>query len=314
MKEKINYKISFLIAAHNEEKIIKRTIENLLSIPYENFEILVGLDGCTDKTERIVENLAKKDKRLKFYSLNLREGKPAVINAIIKKAQGEIIIINDADWIFEVKNKEQFKKFISVFDDEKVGGIAESFPAEWHEDLLNKGNLGFLMEAYSSYLWYEFQKKNFSERIKGKRYVKTPKMFLTNVFRKKLYEENSSLGDDFERSYDIMKKKYCIVLFDEINIPRIKTTYYEIGLKDLFKQKIRTAIARNQLNESGKMEVDTGNYYIPATLYILKNSWKFGMKVGLMMIFWVKIMVITTLIAKFKSVDTKEGWKMRLER
>ena len=53
---KNNYKISFLIPAHNEEKIIATTISHLLKIPYDNYEVIIGLDGCTDKTEEIVKN------------------------------------------------------------------------------------------------------------------------------------------------------------------------------------------------------------------------------------------------------------------
>ena len=75
----------------------------------------------------------EKFKRIKYYKLNLRRGKPAVIDRIIKYAKGEIIIINDADWIFSVKDKESFYDFISAFDDEKIGGIAESFPIEWSD-------------------------------------------------------------------------------------------------------------------------------------------------------------------------------------
>ena len=53
-------KISFLIAAHNEEKIIGKTLENLLRLPYSNFEVIIGLDGCTDNTEKIVKNYCEK--------------------------------------------------------------------------------------------------------------------------------------------------------------------------------------------------------------------------------------------------------------
>ena len=109
-------KISFLIPAHNEEKIIAKTLENLINLPWQNYEVIVGLDGCTDNTESIVKKFQEKFKRIKYYKLNLRRGKPAVIDRIIKYAKGEIIIINDADWIFSVKDKESFYDFISAFE------------------------------------------------------------------------------------------------------------------------------------------------------------------------------------------------------
>ena len=78
--------VSFLMAAHNEDKVIDKTLTNLLEIPYNNFEVIVGLDGCDDRTEEIVKGLAKKYGNLRYYILNIREGKPAVINEIIKKS------------------------------------------------------------------------------------------------------------------------------------------------------------------------------------------------------------------------------------
>src|SRR3989344_464119 len=107
-------KISFLIAAHNEEKIIAKTLKNLISLPYKNYEVILGLDGCTDKTEEIVKSFEKKSKKIRHYNLNIREGKPAVINKIIKKAKGEIMIINDADWIFRVKDKDSLKQLLDI--------------------------------------------------------------------------------------------------------------------------------------------------------------------------------------------------------
>jgi glycosyltransferase involved in cell wall biosynthesis len=313
-KMEFNKKLSFIIAAHNEEKIIENTILNLLKIPYSNYEILIGLDGCTDNTEEIVEKLSKNFSKVKYRKLNLREGKPRVVDEMIKKAKGEIIIINDADWIFRVKNKESFDEFFSVFEDLKIGGIAESFPAEWHVDRLKAGDLGYRMEAYSSYLWYEFQKDNFTYKKNNLRYLKVPKMFMTNIFRKELYKKNYSLGDDFERTYDIMSGGHKIVIFENEEIPRIATTYTSTSLRDLFRQKVRTSIARDQLKDLKKSDVNIENYYLPVIKYIFKNSWKLGINIGLMMSLWIFISTSSVILSKFKSFGTKEGWNIRIKR
>lgn len=309
--------ISFLIAAHNEEKIIGKTLKNLLELPYDNYEVILGLDGCTDRTEDIVKEFCKKSKRFRYYKLNLRQGKTAVINQIIKNAKGEIVIINDADWLFTAKSKESLKKFFSVFDDAKVGSIAESFPVEWQEEKIRKGNLGYKMVAYSSYFWLEFQKKNFTYR-KGDNdndkllYLKEPTMFLTNIFRRKLYKENFSLGDDFERTKDIMDAGYKIVIFDDINMPRMKCIYDKISLRDLFRQKKRTATARRQIK--GEQKVNTGNYYLSALQYMLKESWKKGIGIGMIVLLWIFLTLVATAMSKFKKLDTKSGWRLRARK
>lgn len=310
-------KISFLIAAHNEEKIIGITLNHLLKIPYENYEVILGLDGCTDKTEEIVKRFCEKSNKIKYYTLNLRQGKPAVIDEIIKKAKGEIVAINDADWLFLVKDKKAMEEFLSVFKNPKVGGIAESFPLEWHEDRLRNSNLGYKMDAYSAYFWYSYQKKRFAYKKNPKEkilYIKNPTMFLTNVFRKKLYSKNFSLADDFERTKNIVNKGYEVVLLQDSNLPRIKSVYNKVLIKDLFKQKVRTAIARSQLNEEKVFDVNMKNYYLPSVLFIFTNSWKMGFGVGLITTFWIFLTAFATFIAKFKKTGTKEGWKMRAER
>lgn len=301
-------KISFLIAAHNEEKIIGKTLDNLLHIPYENYEVIVGLDGCTDGTEEIVKSYCRKSKKFRYYSLNLRNGKPAVINHIVMKSKGEVIIINDADWIFRVKNKRSIEKMIGLFEESKVGGIAESFPVEWAN--LKKSNFIYKMVAYTHYYWFDFQKKKFS----NKGFIKKPDMFLTNIFRRSLYKTNSSLGDDFERTHDIMNEGFKIAIFYNPEMPRMVASYNKITLSDFFKQKIRTAMARKQVNIETDKNINLFNYGIPSAFYIILKSFRKNLLVGLYSISWFFLTFLATIFSKFKKVETKEGWLLRAKR
>ena len=137
------------MAAHNEEKIISKSLNSLLNLPYDNYEVLIGLDGCTDNTERIVNKFVNKSKKFKYYKFNLRNGKPPVINSLIKKAKGEIIMINDADWEFWAKDGKTFLRFIKVVENPLIGGIAEAFHLEWNEKKIENGNMWYRMIAYS---------------------------------------------------------------------------------------------------------------------------------------------------------------------
>lgn len=47
-------KISVVIPAHNEEKYISKCLESLINQDYQDFEIIVCLNVCTDGTERVV--------------------------------------------------------------------------------------------------------------------------------------------------------------------------------------------------------------------------------------------------------------------
>ncbi|MGV8142527.1 MAG: glycosyltransferase [Candidatus Pacearchaeota archaeon] len=305
-------KVSFLIAAHNEEKIIAKTLNNLLNIPYDNFEIIIGLDGCTDKTSSIVAEYAKKNKKIRYFSLNLRSGKPAVINSIIKKANGEIIIVHDADWIFTIRNKKDFNEMISLFNDSNIGGIAESFPMEYHKDTLARANFSYKMTAYATYFWMQFQKENYAQK-KGKLlYVKEATMFMTNIFRKSLFKPNNSLGDDFERTSDIIKQKKQVILLDNLDKPRRKTVYTKLSLGDFFKQKIRTAKARKQLAKKER-SLGTG-YYFKSIGYMIYSSLKSGPTSFFYTLSWIFLTLFASIKSSFYSIDTKKDWQLRAQR
>ncbi len=307
-------KISFLMAAHNEEKIIRKSLNNLLNLPYKDYEVIIGLDGCTDNTEIIVKEYVAKSKKFKYFKLNLREGKPAVINEIIKKASGEIMIIHDSDWIFKFNDKKTLYNFLFVFNDKKIGGIAESFPVEWGREKIRKGNFGYQMVAYGTYFWFKFQKEKFSRKEGDLIYLKEPVMFLTNVFRKKLYRENSSLGDDFERTYDILEKGFKIAIFDDLKYPRMISSYDSILVRDFFKQKIRTAIARKQMKELRNWKIGIMNFQLPFIFYSMRKSLHMGFKPFFLVLFWIFLTTVATIFSLFKKSNTKEGWRLRARR
>ncbi len=203
---------------------------------------------------------------------------------------------------------------MSVFDDPTIGGIAESFPVEWDKEKITKGNTGYKMVAYSSFLWLKFQKEKFTYKNGNFRYLKEPTMFLTNIFRKELYKKNLSLGDDFERTKDIMDRGRKVVIFNDIKIPRMIATYNKIFVKDLFKQKVRTAIARKQLNQNKIMKINFFNYYLPSSLFIFSHALKRSFYVGFIVLLWSTITFLGEIIARFIKTDTKRGWALRAKR
>ena len=96
-RRRIDPFVSIIVAAYNEEAVIEDKIENLLGsdYPLERFEILVGSDGSTDRTEEIVESYAGRGVRLvKGVS---RRGKSSIQNAAAAQALGSILVFTDAD-------------------------------------------------------------------------------------------------------------------------------------------------------------------------------------------------------------------------
>jgi cellulose synthase/poly-beta-1,6-N-acetylglucosamine synthase-like glycosyltransferase len=122
-------KVSVVVPARNEEENIENCI-NSISInnyPIENFEIVAVNDRSTDKTGEILTELSKKIENLKVVNIdeahlhiNLK-GKPGALQSGIDEANGEIILMTDADckvgpnWI---------KKISSCYKNKKIGFVA----------------------------------------------------------------------------------------------------------------------------------------------------------------------------------------------
>ena len=112
--------VSVIIAVHNEEKIIRKKIENTLSLyyPREKLEIIVVSDCSTDLTEQIVSQFEIKGVRL--LRLEQREGKDHAQKEGINRAKGEILIFTDAAASLE---KSAIGNMVKNFADSKVGCV-----------------------------------------------------------------------------------------------------------------------------------------------------------------------------------------------
>lgn len=111
-------RVSVLVPAYNEEKVIGAKIENLLALDYDpaKLEILVGSDGSTDCTDEIVKSFT--DPRVKLIRLAGRSGKTGVLNQLVGIASGEILVFSDANVMID---RAAMKKLIRHFADPKVG-------------------------------------------------------------------------------------------------------------------------------------------------------------------------------------------------
>ena len=93
-------KVSIIIPAYNCEKTIKEAILSAQNQTYELIEIIVINDGSTDETEQIVNEIAKKDDRIRSY-FQSNNGVSAARNAGLKYASGKYITFLDADDILK---------------------------------------------------------------------------------------------------------------------------------------------------------------------------------------------------------------------
>jgi cellulose synthase/poly-beta-1,6-N-acetylglucosamine synthase-like glycosyltransferase len=93
--------VSVVIAAHNEEMVIGRRIENLLELDYpaDRLQIVIGSDGSTDRTSEIVRLFGRA--RIAFHDFALQRGKAQVLNDLVGLARGKFVVFTDANTFFE---------------------------------------------------------------------------------------------------------------------------------------------------------------------------------------------------------------------
>ena len=90
--------VSVIVAAHDEEDVIERRVENLLALDYppELVDIVVASDASTDATHAIVARIAAREPRVRLLACP-RGGKVQAQNLAVAQTQGEIVAFSDAN-------------------------------------------------------------------------------------------------------------------------------------------------------------------------------------------------------------------------
>lgn len=89
-------KVSVIVPVYNDEKYLAKNIESILCQPVQDMELIYILDGCTDRSEDIVTQYQKRDKRIKILK-QTNKGQGAARNAGLEIATGKYILFVDSD-------------------------------------------------------------------------------------------------------------------------------------------------------------------------------------------------------------------------
>lgn len=106
--------ITICIPAYNEQETIQKCIESIQKQKNVSInEILVGTNGSTDLTGNIVNQLRKKDNRIKI--IDSPKGKPNAWNYMNKVAKNNIRVFVDGDCFLECNAIANLIKDIDVY-------------------------------------------------------------------------------------------------------------------------------------------------------------------------------------------------------
>ena len=113
--------VSVVIVAHDEATRIGARIQNLLALDYpaDRLELVVASDGSSDGTPECAR--AWEPDGVTVVAFETRRGKPAVLNDVVPKAGGEIVVMADARQTFDPR---AVRELVAPFADAGVGAVS----------------------------------------------------------------------------------------------------------------------------------------------------------------------------------------------
>jgi len=94
-------KVSVIVPARNEEKLISKCLDSLLNQDYENYEIIVIDDSSEDSTGEIIKKYAKENSKIIHVSARPKPkdwmGKNWACMEGYQKVTGELLVCTDSD-------------------------------------------------------------------------------------------------------------------------------------------------------------------------------------------------------------------------
>ena len=113
--------VSVLIPAFNEERVIERSIRQVLASERANIEVIVIDDGSKDRTSAIVEEAFAGDPRVRLITLE-NGGKARALNHGLEVATSDIVVALDADTQFEPDTIARLARWFAT--DERLAAVA----------------------------------------------------------------------------------------------------------------------------------------------------------------------------------------------
>ncbi|MEP6909547.1 MAG: bifunctional polysaccharide deacetylase/glycosyltransferase family 2 protein [Actinomycetota bacterium] len=110
--------VSIVVPAFEEAVGIERAVRSLSASDYPEFEVIVVDDGSTDGTASLVEELGLPHVQVLRQA---NAGKPAALNYGISVAAHSVIVMVDADTVFE---RETLGRLVAELHDPRVGAVS----------------------------------------------------------------------------------------------------------------------------------------------------------------------------------------------
>ena len=249
IKSNQSLSVSIIICAHNEIENLEKHLPFILNQDYPNFEVILGLDRCTDGSIEYVQSVAN-DRLVPVIIHETPSGwnsKKFVLRQCIDKAQNDWLLLTDADC------QPQSSKWIQSYVDHMSGATNLVLGVSPYQ---KESHIISLITEYETYITAN---KFLTQAIKGETYMGVGRNI---AYTKSLFREVSGFediahitgGDD-----DLLVQKMAPFAKVSVNIQKESLTYSapERTWRKYLTQKTRHLSVGKYYQEKFKKKLST---------------------------------------------------------
>lgn len=255
---------SFIVPCYNTAQYLERCVESIIKQTHQDWEMILINDGSTDDTAKILQQYAKKDKRIKIFSQE-NQGLSAARNRGICEAVGDYILFLDSDDWYKDEN------CLDKIDKSCNDGNVEILVFQLNRVIAGKeycenNNLQYFSDAHLTYTGEEFLNKVLGKDTLYRWY---PCLY---AFNREFWTAHQIKFDSKVRYYEDVNIIYQIILkAKRVAILKEAVYQYRVGRNGQLTQPSKESLYRAL--EVCKDNIDTVNTMgIGNELKILLNS------------------------------------------
>ncbi|HBF19147.1 MAG TPA: hypothetical protein DDW81_03560 [Cryomorphaceae bacterium] len=249
--------VEIIFAAHNEESVIAEKIRSSFKsgYPEEKIKVHIGSDCSTDNTDSIIRDLQKQYPGLRLTRFEDRTGKSGIINQLTQASTADLLILTDANIIFE---EATIPTLVSSMQDSQTGAVGGHIE---YRQVFEKG----ISQQENTYLQLENRLKSAESDLLGAAMGLEGGCY---IIRRKLFPVIPPLFfmEDFYVSLSVMEKNYRVLL-------NTHAKCYEdvsIASTEEYKRKVRISIGNFQ--NLGRFRKMIWNRFFPIGIAFLSHK------------------------------------------
>ena len=293
MKEKI----SVIVPVYNAEEYVENTVQSIINQTYKNIQIILVDDGSIDQSLKIIQQLAKKEKRIKVIHQE-NKGVSAARNKGISFATGDYLTFVDADDLLEPKaceilydNIKKYNSDISIASVKKIN-IANHIISPTPTNKIHK---------YSKEEFLKIFFLNDGSIDVASAYAK---LYSKKIYKEIAYVENRNSNEDRYYLFESILKSNTIVFQDS------SIYIYKMHENSLSTSKVNERLfdniyfAKEMLKASKKQMPKLYNFalynYQITTLWVYRNFYRYK---DIMKKYKVKLKLIRKEIINTQKIE-----------